>query len=376
MNRKAIKMAVLSDVHLGHPNTPTDHICNAIIQEFLSNTEVAGSDIIFISGDFYHQLLDLSTSSSIDIIAIISYMLRYCATRNIKLRVLKGTGSHDYDQSQHFISIAKHNNIPVDLKYFNTLDIEYIAEWDINILYIPDEFRTEHSQTLVEVKALLIERNLKTVDIGIMHGMFEQQVPKCHDIPYHDSKEYLAIVTGLIFIGHDHKHQSYKRITIPGSFDRLAQGEEHAKGFLTATLNADNSYKVVFHENTLARKYLTFTMGDIDSKDALAYISDRVDLLSASASIRLIVKDFISYQVILKHCRYKYPQHTWEVEREVKKKDKEKTIKEIASAIQAPNTIDKNNIAQELASRLSKIHSDDIVLPALALFKQEILSGL
>ncbi len=376
MNRKSIKMGVISDVHLGHENTPTHRICTAIINEFLGNPEVAVSDIIFISGDFYHQLLDLSNSSSIDIIAIISCLLRYCASRSIKLRVLKGTGSHDYDQSQHFVSIAKHNNIPVDLKYFNTLDIEYIAEWDVNILYIPDEFRSEHSQTLLEVKALLIERNLKTVDIAIMHGMFEQQVPKGVNIPHHDSKEYLALVSGLIFIGHDHRHQSYKRITIPGSFDRLAHGEEHPKGFLTATLNQDNSYKVVFHENTAAKKYRTLNMTTIDSSDALAYIEDAIRLISDSASIRLLVRDFISYQVIIKHCRVKYPQHIWDIEREEKKKNKEKSVKDIVTTIKAPNSIDKHNIAHELEARLRRLYSDEVVLPTIALFNQEILHDL
>jgi UDP-2,3-diacylglucosamine pyrophosphatase LpxH len=142
MNCKSLKISVISDVHLGHNNTPTAKICDAIREEFLTNIHVASSDILFISGDFFDQLLDLSSTSSIEIIGIISTLLRYCHNRNIKLRVLKGTGSHDYDQSQHFVSIAKHLNIPVDLKYFNVLDIEYISEWDINILYMTNKYKT------------------------------------------------------------------------------------------------------------------------------------------------------------------------------------------------------------------------------------------
>lgn len=369
-------MAVISDVHLGHNNTPTATICENIIEEFLANIHVAASDIIFISGDFFDQLLNFSAPSSIDIIGIISIVLRYCHNRNIKLRVLKGTGTHDYDQSQHFVSIAKHLNISLDLKYVNTLYIEYIPEWDINILYIPDEYRLLHSQTLLETKALLSERNLATVDIGIMHGMFDLQIPKGIDIPYHDSKEYLTLVSGLIFIGHDHKHQSYKRITIPGSFDRLTHGEEQPKGFLTAILNSDNSYKVTFHENTRAKKYLTFKMQDVLSSEALGYIDARISLLDASAAIRLLVLDYVGYQAILKHCRTKYPQHTWILERDEKKKGKSKSIMEIVRTIKAPNTINKNNIEQELSLRLKRSYSDDLVLPAMTLFTHEILHEL
>lgn len=378
MNRKSIRISVISDVHLGHDNTPTNTITNNIINYFLSSPDVASSDIIFISGDLLDQLVSLSNGVSVDILTIMNIILRYCSDRGIKLRILKGTPSHDYDQNQHFVTLAKINNLPVDMKYINILDIEYISEWDINILYLPDEWRGQHLISEQEVKALLIERNLTHVDIAIMHGMFEQQVPKGVSIPTHNSVAYLSFVKGLIFIGHDHRYQNYGRITIPGSYDRIAHGEENPKGYVTAILNNDYSYTIKFHENKGAKKYLTIKLIKIPSENGLEVIDKVVALLDTSASIRLMVSDdYIAYQMVLKHCRAKYPQHTWLIERAESKKRKDKSIKDIVSTINAPNTINKLNIESELSARLFKLNPDkDAVTLAMNLFSTEVLREL
>lgn len=377
MNLKSIRMGVLSDVHLGHDNTPTQSIANNIIRYFLSSPEVASSNIMFISGDLLDQLVDLSSSASLDIYSIMTTIIRYCSDRGIKLRILKGTPSHDYDQNQHFIGIAIANGIPVDIKYASTLSIEYIEEWDINILYVPDEWRREHSDTLLEVKALMIEKGIEHIDIAIMHGMFEQQVQKNWGIPTHDSKEYLALVKGLIFIGHDHRHQNYGRIVIPGSFDRLNHGEEYPKGFLTATLNNDYSYTVKFNENKGAKKYIALKMTKHDTESALSYIADKISLMDRPASIKLIVSDHIAYLPIVKHCRLTYPMHTWLLERDERKKGKGKSIKDIVSTISAPSTINITNIEAELSLRLSRLSDDSVKIhEAMNLFTTEILRDL
>ena len=57
---------------------------------------------------------------------------------NIILRILEGTPSHDWKQSKLFIHLNDLTKAGTDVKYIDSLSIEYIDKFGINVLY-PDE---------------------------------------------------------------------------------------------------------------------------------------------------------------------------------------------------------------------------------------------
>ena len=148
----SIKYLVTSDVHLGHENTPTTHIIQSFKTHILSDKH-KDIDILFISGDLFDRLLDLNSKEVYFIIEFFNYLLSYCTVNNIRLRVLEGTPSHDWGQSQILVKLNDIRTNKCDLKYHKVLDIEYIEELNHHILYIPDEWTNSHDESRIPLCA-------------------------------------------------------------------------------------------------------------------------------------------------------------------------------------------------------------------------------
>lgn len=271
-----IKIGTASDLHLGHPRNATPFIIENLKKAFPDNAETAELDMIVLVGDVFDGLLSLPDKVITDIDFWIIGLLRLCAKHDIVLRVLEGTPSHDWKQSQRFVTWNEGANIGCDLKYVKNLEIEYIERFDANVLYIPDEWDPSTAKTLEQVKAQMAFKNLEQVDFAFMHGQFEYQLPPVVKAPKHDSAEYLKIVKHLIFIGHVHMFSQYERIVAQGSFDRLAHNEEGAKGHVRAVVQDENNWQIKFIENKTARRFVTIGVIGYDPVTCFDEIEARI----------------------------------------------------------------------------------------------------
>ena len=229
-----IKYLVLSDIHLGHPKNHTENIINNLNDFFIKYAkELNDLDILFIAGDVFDRLLSSRSMEYRLIMAWLSNILLWCRDNNIMFRILYGTPSHDNDQIASFTEVAKKLAPDADYKYINTLSIEKIEKLGISVLYVPDEWRHEASDTYQEVLNLLKENQLAEVDIAIMHGCFRFQMPILDGMKFvHKESDYLDIVKYYITIGHIHTPNAYERILAPGSFKFL----ENTKALIFKTL--------------------------------------------------------------------------------------------------------------------------------------------
>ena len=64
------------------------------------------------------------------------------------------------------------------MKYVDTLSVEHIEEWGINVLYVPDKIRTTVKEVYDDTIDLLKSLALSKVDFCIMHGAFAYQLPE------------------------------------------------------------------------------------------------------------------------------------------------------------------------------------------------------
>lgn len=291
MNRR-LKVAVASDIHLGHRRNPTQRIIDNL-NKYLTNTaSLRGVDILFLAGDVFDESMSIHSDPVGHIMRWIHRCLQICERENVKIRVLEGTPSHDRKQSHLFEVVSemmfKSSGKRADLKFVTGLEIEHFPDWDMNVLYIPDELNHSTERTLEEVKALMASKELTQVDFAIMHGQFEFQLPPhVKNIPRHDSAEYLKLVKHLTFIGHVHLHNRYKRIFAQGSFDRLAHGEEGPKGYLKATIEPDGSYEMDFIENVDAMKFVSMDCFSDDVEYCLTMIRDKAATLPQGSHLRV-----------------------------------------------------------------------------------------
>jgi hypothetical protein len=175
---KDITCLSISDIHLGHKrNTTQEMIYNldVFFDHFTSKSQFSTINIIFIAGDLFDSLLDVSSKDIHEVALWLGRLMNFCSRFNIKLRILEGTPSHDWQQSRIADTIYDLINKPLDFRYIDTLHIEYLKDYDAHILYVPDEWTASTDLTLFQVQGLMSEMNLTQVDIGVMHGMFDVQ---------------------------------------------------------------------------------------------------------------------------------------------------------------------------------------------------------
>lgn len=277
MMTSRLKIGLISDVHLGHEKTTSEFIVENLYKAFPDNESTWELDIIWIAGDLFDRLLNLPNRSVHAINGWVFDFLRMCAKRDIVVRVLEGTPSHDWKQPELMVQINKNSMIGADLEYVTELSIHRIEKFGIDVLYVPDEWRPKNIDTWVEVQALLAAKGLEKVDYSIMHGCFTYQIPPnlVDMFETHDAESYLGITRNLVFIGHIHTHSQYKNIMAAGSFDRLRHGEEEKKGHIRVTVEPDGNYKASFIVNKGAKRYdtLDYTKRPLDD---IYYVLDKL----------------------------------------------------------------------------------------------------
>lgn len=278
---KRLKIISLSDIHLLHRLVPTSHIIQNLIRVTPDDESMHDVDMIDLAGDVFDRAVPLHNVDIPLVIEWITYLFYICEKYNIVLRVLEGTPGHDWKQSQLFVDIFNSVKPNVDFKYVKNLEIEYIEKFDMNILYIPDEWRARCCDTWNDVLQCMQRHNLKQVDIVIMHGAFPHQLPQLWDgaIEMHNPDNFLNITKYIIFIGHIHKYSVYKKIISHGSLDRLAHGEEGPKGWVEATIYTDDTWTHRFIENKNAYFFKALDLTGMNMDDCEKTITSALNEL-------------------------------------------------------------------------------------------------
>jgi hypothetical protein len=340
-----LNMAFISDIHLGHPNTPTDFIIhNLETYAFPDNDETGKLDIIFISGDVFDSQMEFDSSAAVAVRAWVARFIGMCVKRGIAVRVLKGTPLHDWDQSFIFHETNVNYNYRCDLKYIDQIHIERIDKFGIDVLYVPDEARATPEQTWDVVQSLLDERGITQVDIGCMHGAFPHQLPNIEAIKdrFHDPDKYNAIVRHFIDIGHIHKHSIHGKILAQGSFDRLSHNEEMDKGHIRVLHG-----NVQFVKNYGAMRYLTLEVHGFAPEDVLALVSRTLGENRSPGNVRLLCKKGDVAGDMRRRLADIFPFIRFTVERESDNK-KKITVEEATKQMRQLPILTRDNILDEI----------------------------
>lgn len=297
MNYK-VKYAVTSDNHLGHLKTPTSHIINSFKTSILT-TQNKDLDVLFIAGDLFDRLLDLNSKEVHSIIEFFNYLLSYCYSNNILLRVLEGTPSHDWQQSSILVKLNDIRTNKCDLKYHKVLDVEYIERIGKYVLYIPDEWTNCHDELESQIKEKLNKYSISRVDIAIMHGQFKYQLAGKKYNGFHFKEEYfLNLVRGYIHVGHYHMFSKFDRIIAGGSLERLSHGDEVAKGYVIVE---DDKYSFV--ENKNAYTYVTLNITNATTLDRLDKLIGRYPV---NSYIRLLLNKEHEFNIGFNEIKLRY----------------------------------------------------------------------
>ena len=267
-----VSVLAVSDVHIGCPRLDPfllhDRLTKVLYPQITKDIS-----ILFICGDFFDSLINLSNPSSREAMTIIKEVKSICRSVGCDLRVLRGTFSHDMDQPLHFIHREDPNDTTV--RMFDKVSFEYHEKSGLNILYIPDNHGSK--DIYADMANLLKAHNVDRADILVHHGYFIHMFPQGVKPDKHslDADLVQKYVKGCVLNGHVHRSSIYRNIISVGSFDRLAYGEEGPKGIYRIDID-DDKYKFTFIENKEANRFVTVDLlGYGEDRDAaLKYFCD------------------------------------------------------------------------------------------------------
>jgi hypothetical protein len=369
-------VASVSDIHLGHPRTSTQHIVNNLITYLCNDRVFSVIDLLVIAGDVYDDIVDMQSQASHHIKRWIDHVCALSAKHGVIVRVLEGTPSHDRGQSQHFTSAVEsfkqHTGIDVDLKYIPELSIEYIDKLQAHVLYVPDEWRQETSETLSLVDAGLAQHGISQVDIAVMHGMFTHHAPSVlRPGLIHDSEAYLKRVRSLIFVGHDHHHSHDRRIYVQGSFDRLVHGEQEPKGYLLAHIDGTN-WTVTFCENKDALRYDTLELNSADVQVCMAKVAKALSKIPEGSHIRLKSRHSDTLRQVYLEMKKTALAYHWSVPLDISSK-KTTHSERVQAQAYVPIALNERTIVDLAIKRAQHAGEDTERITAMAAFIQESL---
>lgn len=359
-NWTQIKVASISDLHLGCPANPAEFMIKGY-DHMLSFDFLKGINLLFIVGDVFDRGLPVNHRDVPFIVSWIRRLLARCARADVDVVVIEGTPSHDRLQSHLFVAIndAAEPEDRCRLRYVREVSIEYLENWDLHILVIPDEKNTSDEITYRQVLDMMEARALEKVDFALVHGFFEFQVPVGRHSRFHDSESYLKLVRYLTFVGHDHEFRREGRIIIQGSPDRQRHGMETPKGFVHAVVNRDGNFNATFQVNEHAMDFKTIEV-DEDVDRANAQVMYTCDSLRPHSHVRIAARRGHPVLAAIDTYQSKYP--FLHFSKKVLDEDEvdTSTVVEIEDESDyVPFTIDSSNIKTIIMERLGIALNND-----------------
>lgn len=246
---------VISDIHFFNRRTPTSHIIDAFWEWLEKHSKVIKTCKLFIlAGDVFDKFIP---SHSPDVALVNNFFFSFgvwLAKYDITLIALEGTATHDRKQFKSLLPVLAGSGVKV--KYYQTVCVDVVE--GVSILFVPDNWSNDPSATLADAQAALVAAGLEQVDIGIMHGYFEYQLPMMKHGAL-DQHGFETLVRHRIHIGHVHLESTNGKVDAQGSFDRISHSEERDKGGC-AFINGKRLRLV----NKSAMPYITLPIKDGD----------------------------------------------------------------------------------------------------------------
>ena len=392
------KMIVLGDIHWDAFDIDKQVFEIQYPIEIIKN--ISDLSAVIIAGDYFDTKLNLNGKGARAAVNWLSELVALAKINNFKIRMIKGTNGHDYNQLEIFRGYEKDSDI--DFKIITETSKEELFP-DFLCLYCPDESMTSDDYNRI-YSNLLYPAN--PYDAVFFHGTFDIVAPNIA-VQETESNEIRSVIfryaefekISRVMIGghwHDAEDQNEEKdLSSPihmyytRSFSRWTHGEDRRKGCIFLAYNTDaDSYLIHRIENPFADQYETFTFDSSsmkspeDFQDAMDYIrSVRESHKNLFIRIKFLVMDdkglnetglSIFRQKFINDKRIKFL--VVDMLRKKKKRDDKKKIKEISSRFSFVR--DKGiSCAEKIQKYISDTKSKDIPIDEIHSFIDQYLNA-
>ena len=367
---KSFEWVAFSDVHLYHPNTPTHHILERLDEMiFLNDKLMSTIKMILVPGDFWDRDIGLETPECKLIKNWLTARLELCHRLGIHYIQMEGTPSHDYKQGYVIPLLCQSPYI----HYIDTLCIKRFDDLDMDIMFIPDEWKPKCEDIRLDVLECLHKHNMTQVDVVSMHGMFGHQLPKGIKLDHHDAHFYSSIARHVVVCGHVHTPSKWKNVYVPGSTDRLRHNEEEEKGYWYFT-STPKKTKGVFQVNENAWIYKTFDVRNMTYEDGIRLVTNGAINMSDGSFIQIRAEKN-SPLLNIRDLKQQFPNLNWKTDR----KDLQSTELAVETVNLTPNQQPLNALTKDnLIPRLEEfaVDTNRLWTPDMARLTETLLSRL
>ena len=307
----------MSDVHFVEPTQDQNDMVNGFINfmEYVRTKKIsvnAPLKLVCVDGDLTEKIISFNGSTWKHLFNAIVWLGRWCTEHGYILRLMRGTYSHDAEQMANVVPIYDALKLDLNYRYIDKIELEYIPELDLRILYLPDDLPYNNSDEILDVvHDKLRELNWDYVDYAHVHGFFDFTCPEVarskQKIIYH--AEQFSFVRKLVHAGHVHYYDTFENIVSNGNLDNLCFGEKGPKGLIVDVDKGDTV--VATHiENPFACPYSTLTFCEVDTtEDIVGTIRAFLNGLKTTRLIHLqiLLPDREKVQAVRKYVMLHYP---------------------------------------------------------------------
>lgn len=248
----------LSDIHSVPYGDPYDFYHDELspVLDFVLENKV---DILTVAGDLFEKIYRADSTEVIVTMKFVHQLLIICESKDIVVRFIKGTESHDNDQLQLFENYESIDGL--DFKIINKPTIEESLP-DIHFKYIPEICVRDYDEFYKEFLSV-------DTDITVFHGL----VKGAHKMA-EDEKSKIILINPIHLEKHNrlysvggHLHTRVfvdTNIWYTGSLTAKNYNDANeTKGFDYIIISeVDNSYQVKRIENNDCYKFKTIDMTD------------------------------------------------------------------------------------------------------------------
>lgn len=309
--KSGINVLYSSDWHWLHRRITTKSLVESIVELIQTVAYSRDLDYLVVAGDAFDEAGALPDSDVATAIIGIKELLHLCKVKDIKLRVMEGTRSHDRGQSKLFEWLNPMVE-PTDLLYIDK--IELVVENDgSSWLYVPDNIHEDPTVVWDLVKEKLADNNLTSVDFIVTHGTYIQHTGLIPGHIAHNPDDYLDICNLYIDNGHIHTRSIYKsRFITNGSPGRLSHGEEEPKGMFFVHVDSDDPVNdiVEFIENKAATYFAELDVSYMSLEDAMSHVEKHCHP-TETRFIKIVISKDLKDDGLYAHLKAKYPNIIW-----------------------------------------------------------------
>lgn len=339
-----------ADKHWGAMSPKKQYMSSYITKRALYDLPI---DLYVNLGDLFDTKLLLNSKPAVYAIRDMQEKLAICDAKGIKVRAIRGTRSHDYDQWEIFRKFESEN-----FRIFTENAIEETLP-GLNCIYCPDE-NMNTSDYLHTYHENIFEN---PHDIAFFHGSFDVVLPRIvvqlsedalstNLVYYYET--WSKIVNGPLLSGHWHDGNEIGSLIYVGSSDRWSFGEDEPKGLGLVQYDTE-THKYRYHkiENILAENFKTYEVDtyiyNVDAYNALSKLIDSELELDEMLNVRVkitITDDKPENETLIDAFRYYYANekrvkivlvNQVQTEKKKKQQKEESELDEIYGYIRDPN---------------------------------------